>query len=63
MVEIDRLISESLKGDKHAVARLISIVERGLEPTPYILERYIPIRERLLYRCYRPSRFGEKHHC
>jgi LAO/AO transport system kinase len=42
MVEIDRLISESLKGDKRAVARLISIVERGLELTPYILEKIYP---------------------
>jgi len=42
MVDIDRLIGESLKGDKIAVARLISIVERGHALTPYILEKIYP---------------------
>jgi LAO/AO transport system kinase len=42
MSEIDALIEASLQGDKRAVARLISVVERGHELTPYILEKMYP---------------------
>jgi len=42
MAEIDTLIDASLEGDKRAVARLISVIERGHELTPYILEKMYP---------------------
>jgi len=42
MEEIDRLIEKSLKGEKLATARLISIVERGDKWAPYILKKMYP---------------------
>ncbi|MBN1615219.1 MAG: methylmalonyl Co-A mutase-associated GTPase MeaB [Deltaproteobacteria bacterium] len=42
MADIDKLIRETLKGDKLAVSRLISVVERGHAQTPYILEKIYP---------------------
>jgi LAO/AO transport system kinase len=42
MVKIDELISALLQGDKLAAARLISVIERGHEQAPRILERVYP---------------------
>lgn len=42
MTDIDKLIAESLKGEKPATARLISMVERGDDRTSYILEKIYP---------------------
>jgi len=42
MVEIDELISALLRGDKLAVARLISVIERGHKQAPRILEKLYP---------------------
>jgi len=42
MEEIDKLIEESLQGEKLSTARLISIVERADSRTPYILEKMYP---------------------
>jgi LAO/AO transport system kinase len=42
MVDIDTLIEKSLHGEKLATARLISMVERGDQQTPYILEKMYP---------------------
>ena len=42
MDDIDRLIENSMNGDKRSTARLISLVERGDASTPYILEKIYP---------------------
>lgn len=42
MQEIERLVEQSLQGDKLSTARLISFVERGDKRTPYILEKMDP---------------------
>ena len=42
MQEIDKLVNESLKGEKLSTARLISLVERGNEQAPYILKKIFP---------------------
>ncbi|MFC1895322.1 methylmalonyl Co-A mutase-associated GTPase MeaB [Thermodesulfobacteriota bacterium] len=42
MDHVDRLIDEALNGDKFSTARLISLVERGDETAPYIMERIFP---------------------
>ncbi|MBW1897904.1 MAG: methylmalonyl Co-A mutase-associated GTPase MeaB [Deltaproteobacteria bacterium] len=42
MTKIDRLIRDSLKGDKLSTSRLISMVERADELSPYILEKIYP---------------------
>jgi LAO/AO transport system kinase len=40
--EIDKLVDESLKGEKLSTARLISLVERGNEQAPYIVKKVFP---------------------
>jgi GTPase len=42
MEDIDRLIENSLNGEKRSTARLISLVERGAAAAPYILETIYP---------------------
>ena len=42
MEDIDRLIENSLNGEKRSTARLISLVERGDDTAPYILEKIYP---------------------
>ncbi len=42
MEDIDRLIENSLNGEKRSTARLISLVERGDDSAPYILEKIYP---------------------
>ena len=42
MGDVDRLIEESLNGEKLSIARLISMVERGDEQAPYIMEKIHP---------------------
>jgi len=42
MTDIDRLIEDSLKGDKLSIARLISMVERGHEQALYVMEKIYP---------------------
>lgn len=42
MEDIDRLIEKSLNGDKRSTARLISLVERGDDTAPYIMEKIYP---------------------
>ena len=42
MDDTDRLIENSLKGEKRSTARLISLVERGDDTAPYILEAIYP---------------------
>ena len=42
MADIDKLIEASLQGDKLSTARLISMVERGDEHAPYIMEKIHP---------------------
>lgn len=42
MTDVDRLIDNSLKGDKLSIARLISMVERGHEQAPYVMEKIYP---------------------
>ena len=42
MTSVDRLIAESLEGDKYSTARLISLVERGEAETPHILKKIYP---------------------
>lgn len=49
MQEIDKLVEESLKGDKLSTARLISMVERGNENAPYILKKIFPFSGKAYY--------------
>ena len=49
MEEIDKLVAESLKGDKLSTARLISMVERGNENALYILKKIFPFSGKAYY--------------
>jgi len=49
MQEIDKLIKESLNGEKRSTARLISMVERGNENAPYILKKIFPFSGKAYY--------------
>jgi LAO/AO transport system kinase len=42
MGDADKLIEETLNGEKLSIARLISMVERGDEQAPYIMEKIYP---------------------
>ena len=42
MADVDKLIENALQGEKLSVARLISMVERGDENAPYIMEKIYP---------------------
>jgi GTPase len=42
MADIDKLIDQALSGEKLSIARLISMVERGDESGPYIMEKIYP---------------------
>ncbi len=46
---IDELVEKSLNGDKLSIARLISMVERGDECAPYIMEKIFPHSGRAFY--------------
>ena len=42
MQDIDKLVEEGLKGKKLSVSRMISMVERGHENAPYVMEKIFP---------------------
>ena len=42
MKDIDLLVEQSLSGEKLATARLISLVERGDDAAPYVMEKIYP---------------------
>lgn len=42
MADVDKLIDQALSGEKLSIARLISMVERGDESAPYVMEKLYP---------------------